>query len=161
MVALIPPARRSGLALLAAAVGLVVAAEAAPAQATCRFLMPIGGGAEPVVTKRISPDGLLRRNNWNTDFAVDRTYARYRINLESASSEPGVFPVAAFLRFSDNTDLRVVDANPRLTPGQRLVFGPFPSVPGKRTTIVNVRVGATTMPGSTGFSYRVSVEGCT
>jgi hypothetical protein len=25
---------------------------------------------------------------------------------------------------------------------------------------VNVRVGATTMPGSTGFSYRVSVQGC-
>ena len=85
--------------------------------------MPIGGGAKPVVTKRISPDGLLRRNNWTTD-------------------------------------LRVVDANPRLTPGQRLVFGPFASVPGKRTTIVNVRGGATTMPMSTGFSYRVSVEGC-
>jgi hypothetical protein len=25
---------------------------------------------------------------------------------------------------------------------------------------VNVRVGATTMPASTGFSYRVSVQGC-
>jgi hypothetical protein len=159
MIGLIPPARRSGLGWLAAA-GLALAVQAAPARATCRFLMPIGGGATPVVTKRISPDGVLRRNNWNTDFAVDRTYARYRINLESASSEPGVFPVAAFLRFSDNTDLRVVDANPRLTPGQRLVFGPFASVPGKRTTIVNVRVGATTMPMSTGFSYRVSVEGC-
>jgi hypothetical protein len=39
-------------------------------------------------------------------------------------------------------------------------FGPFPAVPGKRTNQVNVRVGATTMPGSTGFSYRVSVQGC-
>jgi hypothetical protein len=25
---------------------------------------------------------------------------------------------------------------------------------------VNVRVGSSAMPGSTGFSYRVSVEGC-
>jgi hypothetical protein len=130
------------------------------AQATCRYLMPIGGGGEPVVTKRISPDGLMRRNNWNTDFAVDRTYASYRINLQSASTERGVFPVAAFLRFTDNTDIRVVNENRTLEPEQRHVFGPFPAIPGRRTNQVNVRVGATSMPRSTGFSYRVSVEGC-
>jgi hypothetical protein len=39
-------------------------------------------------------------------------------------------------------------------------FGPFPAVPGKRTSQVNGRVGSRTMPGSTGFSYRVSVQGC-
>jgi hypothetical protein len=113
-----------------------------------------------VVDKRISPDGLLRRTNWNTDFAVDRTYASYRINLQSASSERGVFPIAAFLRFTDNTDLRVVNENRSLEPQQQVVFGPFPAVPDKRTNQVNVRVGATAMPRSTGFSYRVSVEGC-
>jgi hypothetical protein len=122
--------------------------------------MPIEGGGEPVVDKRISPDGLLRRTNWNTDFAVDRTYASYRINLQSASSERGVFPIAAFLRFTDNTDLRVVNENRSLEPQQQVVFGPFPAVPDKRTNQVNVRVGATAMPRSTGFSYRVSVEGC-
>jgi hypothetical protein len=129
-------------------------------RASCQFLMPIQGGGEPVVEKRISPDGLLRRNNWNTDFAVDRSYASYRINLQSASTERGVFPISAFLRFTDNTDLRVVNENRSLEPEQQVVFGPFPAVPDKRTNQVNVRVGATTMPRSTGFSYRVSVEGC-
>jgi hypothetical protein len=63
-------------------------------------------------------------------------------------------------RFTDVTSLQVVNENLDLTPGQRRVFGPFPAVPGKRTNQVNVRVGSSAMPGSTGFSYRVSVEGC-
>ncbi len=139
----------------------VLVLQAGPALASCQFLMPIGGGGEPVVQKRISPDGLVRRNNWNTDFAVDRNFSRYRITLQSASTERAVFPIAVFLRFTDNTDIRLVNENRTLEPNQTHVFGPFPAVPGKRTNQVNVRVGATTMPGSTGFSYRVSVEGCT
>ncbi|MEY4802832.1 MAG: hypothetical protein RLZZ274_1563 [Cyanobacteriota bacterium] len=71
-----------------------------------------------------------------------------------------VFPISAFLRFTDNSDLRVVNENRTLQPEQRHVFGPFPAIPGRRTNQVNVRVGATKMPASTGFSYRVSVEGC-
>ena len=139
---------------------VVLSADAGAAQASCRFLMPIAAGGEPVVQKRISPDGLFRRNNWNTDFAVDRNYASYRINLQSASTEQAVFPTSVFLRFTDNSDLRVVNENRTLQPEQRHVFGPFPAVPGRRTNQVNVRVGATKMPASTGFSYRVSVEGC-
>jgi len=155
------PGLRARLALpLVALAGLVLAADAASANPRCQFLMPIEGGGEPVVQKRISPDGLLRRTNWNTDFAVNRNFSSYRINLQSASSEPGVFPIAAFLRFTDNTDLRVVNENRSLQPEQAHTFGPFPAVPGKRTNQVNVRVGATTMPRSTGFSYRLSVEGC-
>jgi hypothetical protein len=114
--------------------------------------MPIGGGGEPVVQKRISADrvGLVGRTNWNTDFAVDRSFASYRINFQSASTGRGTFPVAVFLRFTDGTNLQVVNENLTLDPGQRRAFGPFPAVPGKRTNQVNVRV-----------SYRVSVEGCT
>jgi hypothetical protein len=139
---------------------LLLLIDAGVGRASCQFLMPIQGSGEPVVEKRISPDGLVRRNNWNTDFAVDRTYASYRINLQSASTERGVFPIAAFLRFTDNTNLQVVNENRSLEPQQSVTYGPFPAVPDKRTNQVNVRVGATTMPGSTGFSYRVSVEGC-
>jgi hypothetical protein len=153
-----PRPRALSAALAAASVAALI--DGGAAWASCRFLMPIGGGGVPVVEKRISPDGLVRRNNWNTDFAVDRNYASYRINLQSASTEQAVFPIAAFLRFTDNTDLRVVNENRTLEPEQQVVFGPFPAVPGKRTNKVNVRVGATTMPRSTGFSYRVSVEGC-
>jgi len=145
---------------LAMAAVVVLSANSGVAQASCQFLMPIAAGGEPVVQKRISPDGLFRRNNWNTDFAVDRNYASYRVNLQSASTEQAVFPISAFLRFTDNSDLRVVNENRTLQPEQRHVFGPFPAIPGRRTNQVNVRVGATKMPASTGFSYRVSVEGC-
>jgi hypothetical protein len=153
-----PRPRALSAALAAASVAALI--DGGSAWASCQFLMPIEGGGEPVVQKRISPDGLLRRTNWNTDFAVNRNFSSYRINLQSASSEPGVFPIAAFLRFTDNTDLRVVSENRSLQPEQAHTFGPFPAVPGKRTNQVNVRVGATTMPRSTGFSYRLSVEGC-
>ncbi len=50
----------------------------ASAQAKCRFLMPLGGSGEPVVSKRIGPDRALGRTNWNTDFVVDRDYRSYR-----------------------------------------------------------------------------------
>ena len=134
---------------------------------TCSFLRPIGGDSQnPVVTKRVerprvAPLGiLLGRTNWNTDFAVERDFASYRIHLQSASSEQALFPAAAFLRFTDNTNLRLFDDNVTLEPEERRSFGPFQAVPGRRTNQVNVRVGAPTMPGSIGFSYRVSVEGC-
>jgi len=145
---------------LSAAVVLVGGEGAARAQ--CSSLMPIGGGGQPVVEKRISADrvGLLGRTNWNTDFTVDRSFASYRINFQSASTGRGTFPVAAFLRFTDGTNLQVVNENPTLEPGARRTFGPFPAVPGRRTSQVNVRVGSSAMPGATGFSYRVSVEGC-
>jgi hypothetical protein len=154
-------ARALGRSLaLAAAVALVAGEGAARAQ--CRSLLPIGGGGQPVVEKRISADrvGLVGRTNWNTDFAVDRSFASYRINFQSASTGRGTFPVAAFLRFTDGSNLQLVNENPILEPGERRTFGPFPAVPGRRTSMVNVRVGSSAMPGSTGFSYRVSVEGC-
>ena len=102
----------------------------------------------------------MGRTNWNTDFAVDRSFSSYRLNFQSASSGEGTVPRAMFLRFTDGSNLQVVNENLTLTPGAKRSFGPFPAVPGKRTSQVNVRVGSSTMPGSTGFSYRVSVEGC-
>jgi hypothetical protein len=158
-----PIARASFLGI---SVGLAAAAAfsvgPAAAQSSCRPLMPIGGSGKPVVEKRISGDriGLIGRTNWNTDFVVDRSYSSYRINFQSASTGRGTFPLEAFLRFTDGTNLQVVNENLTLNPSERRVFGPFPAVPGKRTNQVNVRVGSSTMPGSTGFSYRVSVDGC-
>ena len=68
-----------------------------------------------------------------TDFAVDRNDASYRVNLWSASTEQAVVPISAFLRFTDNSDLRVVNENRTLQLQQRHVFGPFPAMPGRRT----------------------------
>ena len=74
---------------------LAVAAGSSSAEAGCRFLMPLGGSGEPVVSKRT---------------------------------------------------------------GRK--FGPFKAVPGKRTNLMNFRVGSTTRPAAVGFSYRISVQGC-
>ncbi|MEB3325515.1 MAG: hypothetical protein VKM17_09310 [Cyanobacteriota bacterium] len=147
---------------LAAALGATVlfGVGGGGAQARCRSLIPIGGGGVPVGEKRISADRLVGRTNWNTDFTVDRSFSSYRVNFQSASTGRGTFPVAVFLRFTDGSSLQVVNENVTLDPGKRRIFGPFPAVPGKRTSQVNVRVGSSAMPGSTGFSYRVSVEGC-
>ena len=132
----------------------------AQAQNQCRSLMPIGGTGEPVVQKRISADRLVGRTNWNTDFTIDRSFSNYRVRLESASTGRGTFPVAVFLRFTDGSNLQLVNQNLTLEPQEQRNLGPFPTVPGKRTSQVNVRVGASSMPGSTGFSYRVSAQGC-
>ena len=61
---------------------------------------------------------------------------------------------------ADGTSLQVINEAPTFEPGTGRMFGPFPAVPGKRTSLVNVRVGSSAMPKATGFSYRVSVEGC-
>jgi hypothetical protein len=139
---------------------LLLTSVAPPAQAQCRFLNPIGGGGDAWVQKRISPGRLVARNNWNTDFAVDRSFRSYRVNFQSLSTDRGLFPLAVFLRFTDGSNLQLVNDNLSLDPQQQRRLGPFPAVPGKRTSQVNVRVGSAAMPGSTGFSYRISVEGC-
>jgi len=79
--------------------------------------MPIGGSGQPVVTKRIGSDRLVGRTNWNTDFIVDRAFASYRFNFESASTARATFPVAGFMRFTDGTSLQVFNENP--TPQSR------------------------------------------
>jgi hypothetical protein len=144
------------------AAGLIVSAAGGKveAQSPCRSLVPIGGTGEPVVQKRISPDRLVGRSNWNTDFTVDRGFSSYRVKLQSASTAQGTFPLAVFLPFTDGSNLQVVNQNLTLAPQEQRNLGPFPTVPGKRTSQVNVRVGASSMPGSTGFSYRVSAQGC-
>jgi hypothetical protein len=130
------------------------------AQASCRFLMPLGGGGTPVVSKRIGPDRLLGRTNWNTDFIVDRNFRSYRFFFTSASTERASFPVSGFMVFTDGSNLQVINETPTFEPGTGRMFGPFQAVPGKRTRLMNFRVGSSTTPAAIGFSYRISVQGC-
>ncbi len=95
---------------------LAVVAGSSSAEAGCRFLMPLGGGGEPVVAKRIGPDRLLGSTNWNTDFIVDRYFRSYQFFFTSASTERATFPVAAFMRFTDGTSLQVVNETPTFEP---------------------------------------------
>ncbi|MFM7676064.1 MAG: hypothetical protein ACKO5F_10885 [Synechococcus sp.] len=141
---------------------LLAALAAAPAgaEAKCRFLMPLGGSGEPVVSKRIGPDRALGRTNWNTDFVVDRDYRSYRFFFTSASTERARFPIAGFMIFTDGSNLQVINETPTFEPGAGREFGPFPAVPGRRSRLMNFRVGSSSEPGSLGFSYRISVQGC-
>jgi hypothetical protein len=130
----------------------------------CTFLEPIGG-AGPIVKKRVQrPKGLIGstigRTNWNTDFAVDQDYRRFKLFFTADSTDVGTYPIEAYLKFTDGSNLRVV--NETLTPslGTGKMFGPFPAVQGKRVSQVNFKVGTAKEPGSTGFSYRISVQGC-
>ncbi|WP_236550466.1 hypothetical protein [Cyanobium sp. Copco_Reservoir_LC18] len=141
---------------------LTMAATGVPAaQAGCRFLMPLGGGGNPVVSKRIGPDRLVGRTNWNTDFVVDRDFRSYRFFFTSASTERASFPVSGFMVFTDGSSLQVINETPTFEPGTGRMFGPFQAVPGKRTRLMNFRVGSSTTPAALGFSYRISVQGCT
>jgi hypothetical protein len=141
----------------------LLAPQAASAGA-CTFLQPIGGSG-PIVKKRVQrPKGpigsTIGRTNWNTDFAVDRDYSSYKLFFTADSTDKGTYPIEAYLKFSDGSNLRVV--NETLTPslGTGKMFGPFPAVQGKRVSQVNFKVGTAKEPGSTGFSYRISVQGC-
>lgn len=127
---------------------------------TCQFLAPVGGnGVTPIVTKTISPGNPLGRPNWNTDFFVTRPYSSYKLFFTADSSVSATYPVQAYLKFTDGSSLRVFNDNitPRPGTGGGIVV---PAVPGKEVSQVNIKVGASTNMAATGFTYRVSVQGC-
>ena len=131
------------------------------AQASCRFLMPLGGGGTPVVSKRIGPDRLVGRTNWNTDFIVDRPYSSFKFFFTANSSDANAkYPVSGFMKFSDGSNLQVINESMSPPIGTGRMFGPFPAIPGKQASQMNFKVGASSDPGALGFSYRISVQGC-
>ena len=157
----------------ASAIGAVAAcsslifAHAPVAQAGCTFLMPIGGngdGPKPyIVKKRVQRNkALVGRTNWNTDFVVNQPFASYKLffTSDSTDSNPGSYPIEAFLKFSDGSNLRVVKEFMKPPTGTGAQFGPFQTPQGKTVSQVNFKVGAGNDPGATGFSYRISVQGC-
>ena len=154
-----------------AACSSLIFAHAPLAQAGCTFLMPIGGngdGPKPyIVKKRVErPKGLIGkavgRTNWNTDFVVNQPYASYKLffTADSTDNNPGSYPIEAFLKFSDGSNLKVVDEFMKPPTGTGAQFGPLAAPSGKAVSQVNFRIGANNDPGATGFSYRISVQGC-
>jgi len=141
------------------------------ARAGCEFLMPLGGngnGPQPwIVKKRVErPKGLLGRavgrTNWNTDFVVNRPYRSYKLffTADSSDGQPGAYPIEAFLKYSDGSNRKVVNQSMQPPTGTGAQFGPFQPEGQKAVSQVNFRVGANKDPGATGFSYRISVQGC-
>jgi hypothetical protein len=148
---------RLGLALAAA--GLVCSGPEAWA-GSCRFLAPVGGdGTSAVVTKTISPGNPLGRPNWNTDFFVTSPYRFYKLFFTADSSVKATYPVQAYLKFTDGSSLQVFNGN--ITPQPGTGGGQMvQSVPGKQVSQVNIKVGSTANMAATGFTYRISVQGC-
>ncbi len=168
--ALLKPQDRNVLALLGVSIaGLVLPASASAQQ--CRFLMPIGvngnGPAPHIVKKQVQrPKGLIGnaigRTNWNTDFAVDQPSKRFKLffTADSTEGDPGAYPIEAYLKFSDGSNQKVVDQSMKPPTGTGAQFGPFTPPAEKSVSQVNFKIGANKDPGGTGFSYRISVQGC-
>lgn len=127
---------------------------------TCQFLSPVGGnGVTNIVTKTISPGNPLGHPNWNTDFFVTRPYSFYKLFFTADSSVSATYPIQAYLKFTDGSNLQVVNENfaPQLGVGRHW---DIPAVPGKSVSQVNFKVGRSSNMAATGFTYRISVQGC-
>ena len=146
--------------LLGLAIGLTGLA-AAPARAeSCDFLTPVGGnGVTPIVTKTISTGNPLGRPNWNTDFFVTKPYTSFKLFFTADSSVSATYPLEAYLKFTDGSSLRVADGNFTPTPGTGGAKR-VQAVPGKVVSQVNIKVGSSSNMAATGFTYRISVQGC-
>ena len=147
----------SGL-LTAVATGSVSAVSAQ----TCEFLAPVGGdGVTNIVTKTIGPGNPFGRPNWNTDFFVTKPYASYKFFFTANSSVSSTYPVVGYLKFSDGTNMEVIN-DPSFAPpmGTGREWGPFPTYPGKQVVQLNFKIGASADQAATGFTYRISTQGC-
>jgi hypothetical protein len=143
---------------------LALLALASPSLAApvCTFLAPIGGsGTSPVVAKSVGRGKIIGQTNWNTDFVVDKPYASYKFFFTANSSDSNAkYPVEGFMKFTDGTNLQVINETMNPPIGTGRMFGPFQAVPGKQASQMNFKVGASSDPGALGFSYRISVQGC-
>ena len=157
------PFSRLHLASLASLFGLALCSTLAAPSAragSCEFLSPVGGdGVSPIVTKTISMGNTLCLPNWNTDIYVTKPYTSYKLFFTADSSVNATYPVQAYMKFTDGSNLQVFNADLAPQPGTgggKVV----PAVPGKQVSQVNIKVGSSANMAATGFTYRVSVQGC-
>jgi hypothetical protein len=142
--------------------GFMLTAAAPVSAASCQFLSPVGGnGVTPIITKTISPGNPLpfSRPNWNTDFFVTQPYSYFKYFFTSNSSESATYPIQGYLKFTDGSNLQVINESyaPQVGTGRQWTVQ---SVPGKTVSQVNFKVGTTNNQAATGFTYRISVQGC-
>ena len=154
----------ASLSLVSGLLGTLAATSMLPAsaQGRCEFLQPVGGnGVTPIITKTIGPGNLFGRPNWNTDFYVTKPYNSYKYFFTADSSVSATYPVEGYLKFSDGSNMQVIN-NPSYTPpmGTGQMWGPFPAYPGKQVVQLNFKIGASADQAATGFTYRISTQGC-
>ena len=122
------------------------------AEAAGTFLPPVGGG-EAIVKKKVQClKGLIGntvgRTKWNTDFDVDRSYKSFKLFFTADLTDSTRYPIQAFLKFSDGSNLKVVDDQLQPPLGTDRMFGPFSQVQSKSISQVNFKVGANKRPQS-------------
>jgi phage-related protein len=75
------------------------------------------------------------------------------------SSVSATYPIQGYLKFTDGSNLQVI--NDSLTPGVGTGRDwVVEAVPGKTVSQVNFKIGASADQAATGFTYRISVQGC-
>lgn len=153
---------RSLLSLALVCGGSLLTAAAPVSAQTCQFLAPVGGnGLTDIITKTISPGNPLpfSRPNWNTDFFVTQPYGFYKFFFTANSSVSATYPIAGYLKFTDGSNLQVINESyaPQVGTGRQWVAQ---AVPGKTVSQVNFKLGASADQAATGFTYRISVQGC-
>ena len=149
------------VAVVCASVCLLTAVAPASAQ-SCQFLAPVGGnGVTDIVTKTIGTGNPLpfSRPNWNTDFFVTQPYSSYKLFFTANSSVSATYPIQGYLKFTDGSNLQVINESyaPQVGTGRQWVVQ---AVPGKTVSQVNFKIGASADQAATGFTYRISVQGC-
>ena len=96
------------------------------------------------------PKGLLGkavgRTNWNTDFAIEQLFRSFKLFFTTDSNDPSSYPIQAFLKFSDGSNLKVADEALKPPVGTGRMFGPFQQVARKTISQVNFRIGANKDP---------------
>jgi hypothetical protein len=151
--------RFSRLLGLCAGSSLLLAAGSASAQ-NCQFLSPVGGtGVTPIVTKSVGPGNPFGRPNWNTDFFVTQPYGSYKFFFTANSSVSATYPIQGYLKFTDGSNLQVINESyaPQVGTGRQWVVQ---AVPGKTVSQLNFKIGSSDDQAATGFTYRISTQGC-
>jgi hypothetical protein len=151
---------RSAASLALAACGCLWASAAPAAAQSCQFLSPVGGnGVTPIVTKTVSAGNPFGRPNWNTDFFVTQPYSSYKFFFTADSSVSATYPVQGYLKFTDGSNLQVINESyaPQVGTGRQWTI---PTVPGKTVSQLNFKIGASADQAATGFTYRISTQGC-
>jgi len=118
--------------------------------------------AQPIiVTKTIGAGDPLpfSRPNWNTDFFVTQPYNSYKLFFTANSSVSATYPIQGYLKFTDGSNLQVINESyaPQVGTGRQWNVQ---AVPGKTVSQVNFKIGASADQAATGFTYRISVQGC-
>lgn len=130
---------------------------------TCTPLLAVGGEqGQNVVQKTVSAPsvpigiGRLKRDNWNTDFAVTSNVKYKRFVSTLTPQTDGTYSIRIYLKYSNGSTDEVYNDKPNLSSGKPLVLSGTPRAK-EQPYQVNVFVGDAE---SVGKSYKISVKAC-